>query len=110
MKIRVMIAALFAAFMVLLPVANANAAGYFDRLYVTSGSNGKIVMKDGTRGSHDLWQYQDSYLTFGWNDVDYFWVPGGCDATNVNTGYVYVGNKQYGPLPGNASLDLRVVC
>jgi hypothetical protein len=109
MKIKMLFAGIITALMVIIPATTASAA-VFDRVYVTSGSNGKVVIKDGTWGSQDMWAYDDSYLTYGWYDLDYFWVPGGCDAKNINTGYVYAGNKQYGPLPGNAKLSLKVIC
>ena len=80
-----------------------------DRLYVTSASNGKIVAKEGGKADIDLWKYQDSCLTKGYMDVDYFWVPGGCDGTS-QFGGKYPGNRTYGPLPGNSRLDITVRC
>lgn len=87
-----------------------HTCGVYDEIYVTSASNGKVVAKEGGKSDLSLWKYQDSCATFGYPDVDYFWVPGGCDAWNTATGYKYAGNRTYGPLPGSAYLSLKVLC
>ena len=115
MKTRMIAATVFtAATMALLPVASASAADVCagcqgSRIYSTGYSNGKVVVKDNYAGSKDLWRYQDSRNTLKMSDVDYFWVPGGCDAKS-QWGYRYAGNSWYGPLNDTVSLDLTVTC
>ena len=121
MKSKMIILAIFSALMMaLLPVATASAAfpastNYDSSVNVTINggskpSNGKVVAKDNVYGSANLWPGYGTYTWYGWKDLDYFWVPGGCDAWNINTGYKYVGNKTYGPLPSGTSLILQVRC
>lgn len=115
MKVRIFLAAIFTAVMMaLLPVANATAAtgsAPGDEVWLSGTSNGKVVATDNVYGKRDVWRYQGTYVTFGWKDVDYFWVPGGCDAYNIDTGYKYVGNRTYGPMNGSYYLlQLKVVC
>ena len=102
------------AMMALLPAVSASAADVCagcqgSRIYNTAYSNGKVIVKDNYAGSKDLWRYQDSRNTLKMADVDYFWVPGGCDAKS-QWGYKYVGNAWYGPLNDTVSLDLTVTC
>ena len=113
MKVRALIAAIFTALMVLLPVATANAADvcptcYGSRLYVTGSSNGKVIAQNEGLNK-DMWRYYDSLHTVGLKDVDYFWVPGGCDATSQYN-YVYAGNRWYGPLNDTVNISLTVIC
>lgn len=113
MKVFRSVATIFTvAVMTLLPVATSSAADVCNgcrgsEVYVNSLSNGKVVIDDDGRRA-DVWAYQSS-----WNfqpDVDYFWVPGGCDAWNYTTGYKYVGNKWYGPLNDVVRISLTVKC
>jgi hypothetical protein len=112
MKVTKTVAAIFtAATFALLPVATATAA---DVCSTCSGStmwnqrwsNGKIIIQN-EGVNRDLWanQYSTSYM----KDVDYFWVPGGCDAIS-RYGYVYTGDRWYGPLNDITNLDVRVEC
>ena len=81
-----------------------------DQVNVTGNSNGKVVAKEGGKRDIDIWPYYGSCSYYHYTDVDYFWVPGGCDAYNYDTGYRYAGNRTYGPLPGNAHLLFNVYC
>ena len=97
------------------PSAAVTSTNYDSAVNVTINggskpSNGKVVAKDNVYGSADIWPGYGTYTWYGWKDLDYFWVPGGCDAWNINTGYKYVGNKTYGPLPSGTSLILQVRC
>jgi len=109
-KIRISLAAMFAVVvMALVPINSAAAVG--DWVVNMSNSNGKVILKNDSLPLVDLWPGQMStqkpYVAY---DVDYFWVPGGCDARNYDTGYVYPGDRWYGPLPGSAKLRLTVIC
>lgn len=76
-------------------------------VYNRVASNGKIVADDsGFR--RDVWPGRSSEWV-GIYDADYFWVPGGCDATS-QWGHVYSGNRWYGPLPNDTNLSLLVDC
>lgn len=103
-----------ATLMALLPVATASAdvcsTCYGAIITNMSMSNGKVIVQNNGRNM-DLWPGQISYVqSANFRDVDYFWVPGGCDAKNYDTGYVYVGNRWYGPLPDSARLRFDVYC
>lgn len=114
MKVRLMFVAIFAAFMALFPVANANAA---DVCSTCTGSwmvnfytgNGKIIVQNEGKNC-DLWpDHVSMWSPCGFKDVDYFWVPGGCDFISEYN-YRYVGNRWYGPLNDTVSIRGKVVC
>ena len=110
MKIKAMILALIAAFLVAFAPAPAQAlSDPYTWVSNISTSNGRVrIYNDGYY--RDLWTKQVSYnYTHFMDDVDYFWVPEGCDAYS-QWGYQYVGNRTYGPLPAYTYLKLQVVC
>jgi hypothetical protein len=100
------VVALFVSLGVLLVGGAPAQAATGDVIVNMSASNGKVIIQNNGY-NYDLWWGQISSYTI--DDVDYFWVPGGCDAYS-QYGYKYVGNKWYGPLPGNAYLKLTVKC